>query len=294
MPIHQQQPGSTESYHFTPTPLVKAGGLWPVGIGRRKLKPAESVAPMPSPNYRLGFVVRGSGLLMHPIRPCLLAEGDIYCVFPMMDYEFQAHPPSVLHLVWLEFAGKQAVPMLRRIGIGPKAAHASGKITNQVKGRLGRLLISARESGQGGEGRQGEGDEQDLLRLSQMFGLFHSLARSKEDDAVRCCGGLPDLWLNEARTYMAAHYPEGITVADTAAHVGVDRTHFSKKFMRAFGMPPSKFLQMLRMNEAARLLKETADPISRISHSVGFPDVYAFSRAFKNYFSEAPNRYRNG
>jgi AraC-like DNA-binding protein len=185
--------------------------------------------------------------------------------------------------------------MLRRIGIGSKAVHASGKITNQVKGRLGRLLIAAREAGQGGEGHHGEGDEQDLLRLSQMFGLFHTLARSKQDDAViRRGGGLPDPWLNDARTFMAAHYPEGITVADTAAHVGVDRTHFSKKFSRAFGMPPSKFLQMLRMNEAARLLKQTADPISRISHTVGFPDVYTFSRAFKNYFAEAPNRYRNG
>ncbi|MCC2686207.1 MAG: AraC family transcriptional regulator [Paenibacillaceae bacterium] len=294
MPTPQQQPGANESYHFTPTPLVKAGGLWPVGIGRRKIKPAESVSPLPSTNYRLGFVIRGSGLLVHPIRPCLLAEGDIFCVFPMMEYEFQAHPPSVLQLIWLEFAGKQAAPLLRRIGIGSKAVHAPGKITNQVRGRLGRLLLAARETGQGGEGRQGEGDEQDLLRLSHIFGLFHTLARSKKDDAVGRNGRSHDSWLNDARTYMAAHYPEGITVEDTAAHVGVDRTHFSKKFRRAFGMPPSKFLQMLRMNEAARLLKETADPISRISHTVGFPDVYAFSRAFKNYFAEAPNRYRNG
>jgi AraC-like DNA-binding protein len=46
------------------------------------------------------------------------------------------------------------------------------------------------------------------------------------------------------------------------------------------------------MDLAARLLRETNEPLGRISQRVGYASEFAFSRAFSRLRGEAPGRYR--
>jgi AraC-like DNA-binding protein len=46
------------------------------------------------------------------------------------------------------------------------------------------------------------------------------------------------------------------------------------------------------MELAARLLRETSQPVSRICHLVGYTSEFAFSRAFTKHRGEPPGRYR--
>lgn len=70
------------------------------------------------------------------------------------------------------------------------------------------------------------------------------------------------------------------------------RNHCTKQFRRTYGMTPNEFLQELKMREAQTLLTQTAHTLSEIAQSLGYPDLFAFSKAFKKRLGTAPTQYR--
>lgn len=88
-------------------------------------------------------------------------------------------------------------------------------------------------------------------------------------------------------------FAEGITIKEISNYAGGDRTHFGKSFRKAYGMSPVQYLQQLKMNAAKTLLKETEHKLSEIAHSVGYPDLFTYSKAFKKYVGMPPNQYRH-
>jgi len=51
-------------------------------------------------------------------------------------------------------------------------------------------------------------------------------------------------------------------------------------------------IKYCRLNLAAKLLCETEDSINAIAEKVGIPDIFYFSKLFKNNFNLAPSLYR--
>lgn len=58
------------------------------------------------------------------------------------------------------------------------------------------------------------------------------------------------------------------------------------------GLPPIAYLSRLRAEVAASLLLRTAQPITQISRSVGWPDQNYFARRFKAHFGLTATTYR--
>jgi AraC-like DNA-binding protein len=54
----------------------------------------------------------------------------------------------------------------------------------------------------------------------------------------------------------------------------------------------TSYLTAWCMTTAARLLRETSDPVGRIARRVGYTSEYAFSRAFSRQYGQPPGRYR--
>ena len=73
--------------------------------------------------------------------------------------------------------------------------------------------------------------------------------------------------------------------------VGVSRTQLHRKLKEMTGVPTSEFLRNIRLNEAARLIKEGKINITQVSYMVGFANNSHFSTAFKKYFGMSPTEY---
>lgn len=73
--------------------------------------------------------------------------------------------------------------------------------------------------------------------------------------------------------------------------VGVSRTQLHRKLKEMTGVPTSEFLRNIRLNEAARLIREHKINITQISYMVGFANNSHFSTAFKKYFGMSPTEY---
>jgi AraC-like DNA-binding protein len=72
----------------------------------------------------------------------------------------------------------------------------------------------------------------------------------------------------------------------------MSKYHFIKVFKQAMGATPQAYMNLLLIDKAKLLLKNTALPISEIARELGVDDSLYFSRLFKKHCGVSPARYR--
>ena len=79
-----------------------------------------------------------------------------------------------------------------------------------------------------------------------------------------------------------------------SSDVGLSRVQLYRKMKELTGLTPTEFLRNLRLEQAARLLKERKVNISQVAWSLGYNNVGHFSRIFKQHFGVTPTEYAGG
>jgi len=92
--------------------------------------------------------------------------------------------------------------------------------------------------------------------------------------------------------YINENYLTEITREDLAGSVGVHPDSLGKQFKKYTGYKLSDYVNELRVNEAARRLREEDTNIIDIAFDVGFESVRTFNRIFPKFMNETPNNYR--
>lgn len=86
---------------------------------------------------------------------------------------------------------------------------------------------------------------------------------------------------------------EKITLQELAQKCFYSPTYFSRIFKDYYGKSLTEFINNKRIQEAARLIKETNCSIEEISHIVGYHDRKQFYKIFKEYMGVNPSSLRN-
>lgn len=85
---------------------------------------------------------------------------------------------------------------------------------------------------------------------------------------------------------------EELTREEVCRAMYTNRTTFSQKLKQAYDKTFSEYLRDMRLEEAARLLRETDMPIDQIAFSVGLKSPAGFYRNFLLSFGMTPAQYR--
>jgi AraC-like DNA-binding protein len=104
--------------------------------------------------------------------------------------------------------------------------------------------------------------------------------------------GLKDPAVARALALLHDRLDEPWTAEQLAREVHLSRSTLIRRFGGLVGEPPLSYLTSWRMTIAARLLRETDDPIGRVAGRVGYTSEFAFSRAFTRHHGQPPGRYR--
>lgn len=92
--------------------------------------------------------------------------------------------------------------------------------------------------------------------------------------------------------FLESHKTEAFSSAVLEEYMGLSYKHINLIFKQVTGTTLQKHHARIRIEAAARLLRETALSIEEISARFGFEDPYYFSNSFKKYFGESPSSYR--
>lgn len=88
--------------------------------------------------------------------------------------------------------------------------------------------------------------------------------------------------------YLAEHFREKILLAELADRTGVSVGYLTRKYKKETGHTIGETIQILRVDCAARLLRETSYTHRQIREHCGFPDSGSFYRAFRQQKGTTP------
>lgn len=99
-------------------------------------------------------------------------------------------------------------------------------------------------------------------------------------------------FLDELNAYIEQRIADpDLSLNDLANAMHLGKTTLSSKVSGITGYPPIKYIRLIRLRHAAKLLKEQTHTVSEVCYMVGFSDPYYFSKCFKQQFGVPPSSY---
>jgi len=117
-----------------------------------------------------------------------------------------------------------------------------------------------------------------------LLDLYFENKRPRDDhQAQRLAKLLEKLRLNPAK---------GWTVAEMAEYCHVSENQFRRVFRKRSGMAPKKYLDRLKIGQAAERLRSSAESVAEVAAAFSFDDQFHFSKRFKEVMGLSPSQYR--
>jgi AraC-like DNA-binding protein len=98
--------------------------------------------------------------------------------------------------------------------------------------------------------------------------------------------------ISEIASYIHSHYQEPLTLNAVAKRFYISPSYLSRVFVKLTGFHFREYVQVVRIREAEKLLRETKLKVQTISERVGFDHIAHFNRIFKKMTGLSPLRYR--
>ncbi len=117
--------------------------------------------------------------------------------------------------------------------------------------------------------------------LERAFLLIHSQQGPVLDARVRL-----------ALDHMATHLDAPLALADLAAVARLSISRFAHLFRQQTGFAPSAYVERMRLQRAADLLRSSDLAIKEIAAACGYDDPFYFTNRFRRLYRTSPSAYR--
>ena len=99
--------------------------------------------------------------------------------------------------------------------------------------------------------------------------------------------------LAKAVAYIDEHFAKPIDFNDISHIAGASKSYLKALFVKEFGVPPSKYIQNIRMGHARKILQNPYLYVEDVAEQCGYSDANYFSRAFRKIHNCTPSEYKD-
>ncbi len=238
------------------------GGFNPMQFGFEDCAPCHSYGPAVRPYWLLHYVVSGKGIFRREEQLHTVGAGEFFVIPPYLETYYEADAVNPWQYIWIGFTAEGALPAV----FNQPVIHCAGA------GRVFEEMKRCRELENGRSAFL-------AARLWELASVLQEQGKSRVD------------YVEKALNCMQAEYMKNLSVQDIADRLNLDRSYFSGLFREKMGVPPGQYLQALRLEKAAELMVLYGESPSMAGASVGYPDLYHFSKVFKKHFGLSPRGY---
>ena len=240
----------------------------PLACGRHICDPDYAFGPAVRSYWLLHFVLSGKGLFRTPRGTYQIEKDSLFLIRPYEVTFYQADKEDPWTYIWIEFQASIPLP--------GKMLSKDVLLLPEFREIFERAFFSPlREP-------RNRGYEAYLCgKIWETLGILSS--GDEEQMAIM------ERYVAPAMTMMESGMGSGITIEDIASRLHLNRSYFSVIFRKATGKTPKQYLTEIRMEKALQLIKDHGMSVGVTATSVGFPDAFTFSRAFKNHFGISPH-----
>ncbi len=233
----------------------------PMHFGFDDCEESHAYGPAVRTHWLIHYVVSGYGYYKIGDREYNLGPGEMFVIPPYVETFYQADSKKPWSYIWIGFtAGKKLPVELEDTIYCPEALGIFNKMKNCAKKTNGRSAFLC-------------------ARLWELFDIL----LEREDEHID--------YIGQALDCIHSEYMTALTVDDIAGRLNLARCYFSTLFKKTVGISPKQYLLNYRMTIAASLMTDMKKSITVAASSVGYPDIYSFSKMFKQHFGMSPSEY---
>ena len=234
--------------------------LNPVLFGYEDCEKSHKFGPAVREHWLIHFVESGFGIYRINGKEYRLGPGDMFIIPPKEVTYYEADSQKPWSYIWIGFtAGTDLSPILSDTIHKPEAYH----------------IFSAMKQ------CESKSFNQNAFLLARLWDLFVLLLENKPQNTD---------YIEKALNCINSEYMT-LTIENLAKRLNLNRSYFSTLFKKRVGISPEKYLLNLRMSIAASLMTEQGKSVSVAANSVGYPNLFNFSKMFKRHYGLSPTAY---
>lgn len=247
--------------------------------GYEECRPDYEVNRDTFPYYSIEMVIKGRGALTLSGAEHSLQPGSLFTYGPGTPHCIRPRRRSRLGKLFVDFAGRDALPLLARLGCPPGAVCRVGAVA-EVQMLWSELIRDGL--------RRDEASPELCAALLRCLVLRAAAHRVSAEDAGR------ESYETYQRcvTHITTHAAGIVTQKQVARECGVTPAYLSRLFKRHGRQSPYQLLTRLRMNLAAERLLDPTVTVRQVAEDLGYSDQFHFSRAFKATMGVSPSEFR--
>jgi signal transduction histidine kinase/DNA-binding response OmpR family regulator/Tfp pilus assembly protein PilF len=139
--------------------------------------------------------------------------------------------------------------------------------------------------------------EELLIRVTNLIEQRKKLARKyraglSEPSPLPRIASLDEKFLQRAKQIVETHMSNSaFGVEKMAEEILLSRAQMFRKLKAISGLSPNEFINDIRLQKAADLIRAKADTLTQISYSVGYSEQSYFAKRFRKKFGVTPSEY---
>lgn len=92
--------------------------------------------------------------------------------------------------------------------------------------------------------------------------------------------------------YVNRNFTQPMTTAQLSRKFGYNESYFCRQFRKVTGLNAVRYIQILRLEHAQKLLRKGDKTLVAVATESGFSDIYHFTHCFSKHFKISPDAYR--
>lgn len=231
----------------------------PMQFGYESCANSHFYGPATRRYWLFHYVVSGKGIFRIGGKEYSLSSGMMFVIPPLVETYYEADAQDPWEYIWVGFTGTPPMELedVYTIPQGVRIFEHMKASHNLNKGKTEFILA----------------------KLWELFSLLMEETEEQLDP------------VDTALNLIHSEYMTPLTVQQMADRIHLERTYFSNLFCKRMGVSPKQYLLNYRMEQAMFFLRHGYS-VAVSAVSVGYQDVYNFSKMFKRHFGKAPSYYR--
>lgn len=247
------------SQHNVLIPTGQTSQIEPVIFGYQDTPPSHYFGPTVRTHWLIHYIVSGKGIFRIDGITYSVTEGMMFVIPPYVETFYQADNEDPWSYMWIGFTCSGDLPVkLAPVISCPNAGPIFRAMKKCSEYKNGRAFFLCG-------------------KLWDLFALFGESDITQKD------------LVGQSLQIIHIEYMTDLTVQKLADRLSLDRSYFSSIFRKRMGMSPGRYLLKCRMECAMELLQNYKCSVTVTAKSVGYCDVYTFSKMFKRYYGFSPS-----
>lgn len=231
--------------------------------------------------YQIVFIARGSGTFESRSQPeTTVVAGDALLLFPNEWHRYRPNPKTGWSEYWVGFRGQEAERIMQAFFSPDQAVCKVGQSDAMIQ-HFDQILHWLRQPV--------AAKEQILASHIPLALAFLKSGASTKESSLSKDSEIVVL----SKAEMLANLNTQTNLEALAKKLGVSYSRFRFAFKKQTGYSPREFENMIKLNRSRDLLLREGLSVTETANTLGYSNVYYFSRAFKRQFGQSPKIWLN-